>query len=121
LVNGVDGRAHTLKFECDTPYTTLEKEVRKKVNDINTALDLSYTTSWANKSLKRALEGEEHWQELMTLALANHRKVKEGYHARLYHFLDNKAKAKTGKAANKSQQNVSRYFPIVATPHYYSS
>lgn len=98
LVNGQNGCADNLVVARHTSFEGLELLVRRHINDLTTPLDMSYSTSWADKSVRRALKNEDQWEALMKLAYSKRDKVKDGeYHAKLYHFLDNQPKGKGGK------------------------
>ncbi|PVF90925.1 hypothetical protein CPB86DRAFT_792381, partial [Serendipita vermifera] len=122
LVNSSDGRARTIKFSYYDLYDKVIAEVRHKINDINTPLNLSYYTSWAQKSLKRGLDSEEEWQELLALAFANRRKVKDGdHHVRFVHFLDeqpnDKGTKKGGSTQNKDTPQEESFLARIMEAH----
>jgi len=98
LVTGATGLSSVRSFPRNTTFTELQVAIRIFIGNESTNLEMSYSTSWAEKSIKRSLATEEEWNGLMNLAFIHHNKVKEGkYHAKLFHILNNQLKIKPGK------------------------
>jgi len=98
LVTGTTGLSSVRDFPRNTTFTELQVAIRTFLGNESTNLEMSYSTSWAEKSIKRSLAIEEEWDGLMNLAFTHRKKVKEGeYHAKLFHLLNNQPKAKPGR------------------------
>ena len=106
-MNGPDGLCRKMSLRSSASFANLEREVRVRLNDLNTPLNMSYQlTLTAKKGVKMAPESQAHWVELVD-AVRQHgkKKVNGQFHAFVYHFMDdqpNKASAK-GKATTTAQ------------------
>jgi hypothetical protein len=98
LVHDVNGIARLIYLPRNASFSQLVSEVRAKLNDNETPLNLRYQTSFPPKTIVHGLDSAEEWEELLKLAFANRKKVKGGeHHVKLLHFLDDERKQSKGK------------------------
>lgn len=118
LVNDINGIGRLIQLPRHASFAKLVAEVCNKLDNPDTPLNLSYYTGFTPKTLKRGLDNANEWEQLLTIAYANRKKVKEGeYHAQLVHFIDEnkKAKGKGGKSAAATGSKVRFQLHLVAS------
>ncbi|PVF91089.1 hypothetical protein CPB86DRAFT_417051, partial [Serendipita vermifera] len=121
-LTGSDGAIRTIKVPVHFSFNDLIGQVRSRLGIGNEPISLSYYFVWGQKSKRNTLESEDEWDDLVRVAITNHRRKLSGPHmvVLLYSHQSgyqdqNPKKGKEPKEADiESTTNVTFYGKILA-------